>query len=117
MYAWHGVEGYSKFGSYNGNGNADGTFVNCGFKPAFVMTKRSDSTSQWGVWDNKRSTNPNDATSYANTNDADITSEDMDFLSNGFKLRNSNADPANGSGGLYVFMALADIPFKYATAR
>ena len=118
MYCWHSVEGYSKIGTYTGNGNADGAFVYCGFEPAFVMTKRSDSTSQWGMWDNKRSINPNDATLYANTTDADVTSEDMDFLSNGFKLRNSNADPANASGGTYVFIAFSSgTGFKYGNAK
>jgi hypothetical protein len=118
MWCWSEVEGYSKFGSYTGNGNADGTFVHCGFEPAFVMTKRTDSTSQWGIWDNKRSTNPNNATLYANTTDADVTTEPMDFLSNGFKLRNSNADPANASGGVYIFMAFSSgTGFKYGNAN
>jgi len=116
-YLWHSVESYSKISKFVGNGSADGTFVYCGFEPAFVMTKRIDSTSQWGMWDNKRSVNPNDATLYANTDDADVTSEDMDFLSNGFKLRNSNADPANASGGTYIFIAFAKTPFKYATGN
>ena len=118
MYAFHNVEGYSHFGSYTGNGNADGAFCWTGFEPAFVMTKRVDSTSQWGVWDNKRSTNPNNATLYANTTDGEVTTEPMDFLSNGFKLRNSNADPANASGGTYVFMAFSSgTGFKYGTAN
>jgi len=117
-YAFASVDGFSKFGSYTGNGSTDGTFVYCGFEPAFVMTKRNNSTSQWGMWDNKRSVNPNDATLYANTDDADVTSEDMDFLSNGFKLRNSNADPANGSGGTYVFIAFSSgTGFKYGNAN
>ena len=103
--------GYSKFGSYTGNGNADGTFVYTGFKPAFVMVKASSASSyDWIILDNKRDTfNVADASLYANLSNAEATSNDTDFLSNGFKLK-STAAGNNGNGTTYIYMAFAEAP-------
>jgi len=117
-YCFHSVEGYSKVGSYKGNGSADGTFVHTGFRPAWIMTKREDSTSNWLIYDNKR--NPSNLAGTlleANTADADETnSTGIDFLSNGIKMRNTFGG-MNTSGGSYVYLAFAEQPFKFANAR
>ena len=101
--------GYSKFGSYVGNGNADGTFVYTGFKPAFVMFK-GNNTSDWQLWDNKRDTfNPVEKAIHPNANGGASTDQDIDFLSNGFKIR-SNQAHLNGSGVEFIYMAFAEAP-------
>jgi len=105
--------GYSKFNSYVGNGNLDGTFVYTGFKPAFVMIKRSNATNNWIMFDNKRDPH-NEAITvlYANTSDEEDSgtgANDVDFLSNGFKLREDNAE-CNGSGDSYIYMCFAEAP-------
>ena len=108
-------EGFSRFGSYEGNGNADGTFVYCGFRPAFIMTKSLDSTSDWSIFDIKREGyNVDNDELHANDGDAEGTSDMIDIYSNGFKSRIAT-DP--NVAETYVFMAMADNPFKYATAR
>jgi hypothetical protein len=95
--------GYSKFGSYTGNGNADGTFVYTGFKPAFVMVKRTDNTSDWQMQDNKRiGYNINNYRLSANLSAAETTSGVMDLISNGFKFRGT---PMNTNGGTFIYMA------------
>jgi hypothetical protein len=101
--------GYSKFGTYTGNGNADGTFVYTGFKPAWIMIKRTDSTANWRMIDNKRNSyNILPRTLTASQNAAEYTGTDdfgnTDILSNGFKIRTSYAE-ANNSGGSYIYMA------------
>jgi hypothetical protein len=99
--------GYSKFGSYTGNGNADGTFVYTGFKPALVIIKRTDSSSgaNWLLLDSVRSDiNIVNENLFANLNDAETSTERCDFLSNGFKLRQTGTT-VNGSGASYIFMA------------
>ena len=102
--------GYSKFGTYTGNGNADGTFVYTGFKPAFVIQKSSVSTYDWVILDNKRdSFNVVNESLYANLSNAEQTSNDTDFLSNGFKLR-STAAGNNGNGTTFIYMAFAEAP-------
>jgi len=119
MYCFHSVEGYSKFGSYTGNGSADGTFVYTGFRPAFVMIKMTSGTQRWGMTDSARATNnPNFNTLYAEDNLQEYTGNlhDRDYLSNGFKLRNTDTI-FNGSGSTYIYMAFAENPFKYANAR
>jgi len=109
-YFFDEVQGYSKFGSYTGNGSTDGTFVYTGFSPAWVMVKRTDSSNNWHMHDNKRVPfNSNNKTLYANTGDAEGT-EDFDMLSNGFKLRESGGG-YNASGGTYIYMAFAEHPF------
>ena len=116
-YVFAEKKGYSKFGSYTGNGNADGTFVYTGFKPAFLIIKKSSAIEDWGLIDNKRDPN-NDGTSsqlFPNTNGAEDTSNDRaDFLSNGFKLRTSSGQ-WNTSGGTYIYMAFAENPFVTST--
>ena len=110
-YAWSEVQGFSKFGSYTGNGNADGTFIYTGFRPAWVMTKRTDSTSSWHIYDNKRDTYnlvqskavADDAVTYA-------SGTEVDFVSNGVKIRGTGSD-LNASGGSFIFMAFAHSPF------
>jgi hypothetical protein len=112
-YAFAEVEGFSKFGSYTGNGSADGPFVWCGFRPAWVMTKRTDSTSSWFIYDSVRDTdNETYNRLFADLTDAEVTSTavGLDLLSNGFKLRNSNFN-VNASGGSYIFAAFAEHPF------
>jgi hypothetical protein len=116
-YLFAAVAGFSAFGSYTGNGSADGPFVFCGFRPKFVMVKRTDSTSNWSIFDTARdSTNINDTYLAANTSGAEIQPEQgVDMLSNGFKLR-SNGSVTNASGGTFIFMALAESPFKNSLA-
>ena len=109
-YCFAEKKGYSKFGSYTGNGNADGAFVYTGFKPAFVIIKRTDSTNNWKIIDNKRSPfNVVDKTLNADSNGAEGTETNSDFLSNGFKLRR-NGNDVNGSGASYIYMAFAEAP-------
>ena len=119
-YCFHSVDGYSKVGSYTGNGNADGTFVYTGFRPAFTLIKKSSASgSWWEMVDNKRSpTNVMSKTLYANQSDAEYnsTSYNRDFTSNGFKIRNTNAGD-NTSGETYIYIAFAETPFKYSNAR
>ena len=117
-YCFHSVDGYSKVGSYVGNGSTDGTFVFLGFRPSFVLTKESSATSGWNLRDNVRSPdNPVNEVLQADTTGAEMTSNyDVDFLSNGFKLRASASD-SNTSGQTYIFLAFAESPFKFANAR
>lgn len=118
-YCFAGVEGYSKLGSYTGNGDADGAFVYTGFKPAWVITKRTvGGTSNWNIFDNKRpGFNLTNDRLFSNLNYAETESSGtrIDLLSNGFKMRGDNVD-ANGSGSTYVYMAFAETSFKYANA-
>ena len=111
-YCFAEVKGYSKFGEYAGNGNADGTFVYTGFLPAFVMVKRYDGAGQgWNIFDNKR--DPHNVMAQrlvANINAANAAGTYVDFLSNGFKWRINN-NLANGSGNTYIYMAFAESPF------
>ena len=108
-YCFAEKQGFSKVGSYTGNGNADGTFVYTGFKPAFVMFK-GNNTSDWQLWDNKRDTfNPVEKAIHPNANGGASTDQDIDFLSNGFKIR-SNQAHLNGSGVEFIYMAFAEAP-------
>ena len=112
MYAFNSVKGFSKFGSYTGNGNADATFVYTGFKPAFVIIKPSSYSNSWLILDNKRNTfNPTNTRLEADGSGADYSGLDYtDFLSNGFKIRTSNSHP-NNSGGTLIYTAFAESPF------
>ena len=104
--------GFSKFGSYTGNGNADGTFVYTGFKPSWVMIKRYDSgTLDWNMYDNKRlGYNGGDAPLFANLSNAESNDYGrIDLVSNGFKIRTSNDQLAN-NGGSFLYMAFAEAP-------
>jgi hypothetical protein len=113
-YCFADVKGYSKFGSYTGNGSTDGPFIYTGFKPAFLIAKRTDSTSQWVLYDNKRQNNynPQDERAYPNLSDAPGTGRNIDFLSNGIKLRSDATDSSayNISGATYIYMAFAEQP-------
>ena len=116
-YAFHSVEGYSKVGSYTGNGNDDGSFVYLGFRPAFTLVKRIDATENWWLEDDKRNTyNPQDKLLYADGTNAEATEANKDYVSNGMKMRLNNAN-WNASGGTYLYLALAQSPFKTANAR
>ena len=126
MYSFAGVRGASKFGSYEGNGNTNGIFINTGFRPQFFIAKESNATDPWHSWTGisstsganelNKSSQPNDGSQEATDN-----SKDVDFLSNGVKLRTSNAE-INGSGSPYIYMAWAASPLvssnsKAGTAR
>ena len=114
-YCFADVQGYSKFGSYTGNGSTNGTFVYTGFKPAFVMVKRTDSTANWQILDNKRNPyNPCNTALFPDTTDPDTTDYSTDHLSNGFKLRVTTTS-RNGSGATYIYMAFAENPFVTST--
>jgi hypothetical protein len=111
-YCFAEIEGYSKFGSYIGNGSTDGTFVYTGFRPSFVLTKRTDTSGySWGMADSKRSPyNQANEHLFANASDAEYTTLDKkDLLSNGFKQRTNLY--GNLSGGTYIYMAFAEHPF------
>ena len=114
-YCWKEVQGYSKFGSYTGNGNADGPFVYLGFKPSFLVIKNtSDGNDQWIMWDNKRSVfNPADDYLEPSTQAAESADSNwaiVDFVSNGFKLK-SNDISYNQDTYSYIYMAFAEHPF------
>ena len=116
-YCFNSVKGYSKFGSYTGNGNADGPFEHTGFKPAFIIIKQIGSDGEnWWVYDNTRNTT-NLVTKglYPNANNAEVdysgsSQMNLDFVSNGFKLRASDG-ALNGSGSSYIYIAFAENPF------
>jgi len=114
-YCFAEKQGYSKFGTYVGNGDANGPFVYTGFKPAFVLIKRTDSADNWFLYDTKRSPF-NEADEYIRANIANAEGSNnfqIDMLSNGFKTRNSGGfiGALNASGGSYVYMAFAENPF------
>jgi len=117
-YCFAEIEGYSKFGSYTGNGLADGPFVWCGFRPRYALFKYTGGTSNWTILDSSRnSENVADDYLIASGNSAEATGFDaVDFVSNGIKIRYSGTS-INASGGTIVFAAFAESPFKYARAR
>ena len=110
MYAFTNIQGYSKAGIYSGNGDADGAFVYTGFRPAWGLFKRTDSSDNWHIKDNKRDpVNPADARLRVNSSEAEAQDQmEIDFLSNGFKMRDSDAE-ANADG-TYVYLAFAENP-------
>jgi len=120
FYAWKEVQGYSKFGSYKGNGDADGVFVYTGFKPAMIMLKNyANAGYNWWILDNQRSQNiSNPMTHYffpnLNNGGENLTSLPMDFYSNGFKFRTNNTG-INGNGHSYMYYAWAENPFVTST--
>ena len=121
MYAFSEVAGYSKFGQYKGNGSSNGSFVFTGFRPAWVLVKRTDSTENWVLKDSARNTfnnvfsnlNPNNGNSEFGSS-GDVNS--FDFVANGFKIRGSNS-AVNASGGSFVYFCFAESPFKNSRAR
>lgn len=115
-YCWTPIAGYSQFGSYTGNGSTDGAFVYTGFRPKFVMIKRTDTTADWATCDSTRNPyNKVTAILFPNTADAEATADIFQFFSNGFKL-NQTGGGANANGGNYIYMAFASTPFKYSNA-
>ena len=116
-YLFAEIEGYSKFGSYTGNGSSDGPFINCGFKPRWILVKASSAVSQWVVWDTSRNTyNPVSDVLYPNLGNAEgISTLDVDIVSNGFKFREAGG-AGNDPAVVYIFAAFAESPFKYARA-
>ena len=120
-YHFVSIPGYSKFGQYVGNGNTNGPFVNCGFKPAFVIRKKVQGVGAW--WINDIGRTPNNVSKTvlrANQSDAEVTSGDdsysIDILSNGFKVRGVYGE-TNLNNNPFIYMAFAESPFKYANAR
>jgi len=102
--------GYSKFGSYTGNGSNDGTFCYLGFKPALVICKKSSSTGDWELYDNKRNGyNGGNVRIYPNASDAEGGTGRLSLLSNGFKITNSSGN-LNGSGDTFIYLAFAEAP-------
>ena len=113
-YCFAEVKGFSKFGSYTGNGSADGTFVYTGFKPAFVIFKLTSGADSWVIKDNKRdSINQMSKRIFPDLSNAEDSGSggEMDFLSNGFKFRSGSTSLNNGSGSSYIYMAFAENPF------
>jgi hypothetical protein len=121
-YNFHSVDGYSKIGSYTGNSNADGPFIYTGFRPAWLLIKKTSATDDWAIHDNNLAdygvnSNPIDDYLKPNTNGSEFDDgASVDFLSNGFKWR-INSGMRNQSGQTYSYMAFAEQPFKYANAR
>ena len=115
-YCWTPIAGYSAFGSYTGNGSADGPFVYTNFQPKFVLIKASSTTSQWVLWDTARNTyNVTNSILYPNLSAAEA-SFSIDILSNGFKFREVGG-AGNDSGVTYIYAAFATSPFKNSLAR
>ena len=119
-YCWSEIAGFSKFGSYTGNGSADGPFVYLGFRPKFIMYKRTDSSSEWVIEDGSRSPyNLVDTALQPNSANSEATigpGYGIDFLSNGYKIRTAGG-ATNASGGTYIYACFAENPFKNALAR
>ena len=109
-YAFAEKTGYCKIGSYQGNGNDDGTFVYTGFKPAMVIYKKSSGSENWFIHDNKRQGyNPENELLFPDLNNAEATVNRIDLVSNGFKARTSDGG-INADGSTYIFMAFAESP-------
>jgi hypothetical protein len=116
-YCWAEIAGFSKFGSYTGNGSADGPFVYTGFRPKFIIIKCTSNADSWYMLDTSRSTyNATNQRLFANASSAESSGDAMDILSNGFKNRSSTT-LNNLNGGTYIYMAFAENPFKNANAR
>jgi hypothetical protein len=118
-YCWAPVAGYSAFGSYTGNGIVDGPFIYTGFRPRWVLAKRTDAAESWCLQDSSRSpyNSANRNMLFAESADAEYTVGDpTDILSNGFKPRTAGTG-MNASGGTYIYAAFAENPLKYANAR
>ena len=116
-YCFSSVRGYSKMGAYTGNGNADGPFVYTGFRPAWLMIKKTSGTGDWVIFDSVRSpSNVTKKTLLADTTAVEGNVSDIDILSNGFKLGYTDSD-TNSSGGTYVYMAFAEFPFVSSNSK
>ena len=109
-YVWAGTEGFSKFSSYLGNGNADGAFLYTGFRPAYVLVKKTNGTGSWWMFDNKRlGYNPANNRLYADDNAVGATATVIDLVSNGFKFRTTDGD-LNGDGNNIIYAAFSEFP-------
>jgi hypothetical protein len=119
-YCFAPVAGYSAFGSYTGNGSSDGPMIYTGFRPKYIIFKGSSNSGRdWGIQDSARETynDGNRTIVWANVSDAELTDAfPLDFLSNGFKIRNSGTG-GNGNGETYIYAAFAEVPTKFALAR
>jgi hypothetical protein len=121
-YCFSEVAGYSKFGSYTGNGNTNGPYVFTGFRPALIISKTTNHSDGWQIWDNKRDPHNlmhhrlHPEASQVESTSVNSASSQLDFYSNGFKWRGSSND-TNGSGDTYIYLAFAESPFKYSRAR
>jgi hypothetical protein len=118
-YCWTPIAGYSAFGSYTGNGSADGPFVYTGFRPKYIMMKDISAAGSWIIQDSVRNPyNPSDTFLQANTSSADYTysGANIDFVANGFKIRGTDGD-RNFNGYTYIYIAFAENPLKNALAR
>jgi hypothetical protein len=116
-YCWAEIAGFSKFGSYTGNGSSDGPFVYTGFRPKYIMIKKTSATNDWFVLDTSRSPyNVCAQVLYPNDTYVEDNGTNIDILSNGFKCRNT-ASGTNASSATYIYMAFAENPYKYSLAR
>tara|TARA_R110000868_G_scaffold129317_2_gene337926 strand:- start:414 stop:1490 length:1077 start_codon:yes stop_codon:yes gene_type:complete len=117
-YCWAPVAGYSAFGSYTGNGSADGTFIYTGFRPRWLMIKEiTVGGTPWMVWDSSRDTyNPEAARLVPNTSDAEVSVSIGDFVSNGIKIRQTGTS-YNATGSTYIYACFAENPLRYSNAR
>jgi hypothetical protein len=117
-YCFSEVAGYSKIGSYTGNGAADGPFVYLGFRPRFMLIKRTDAVENWTIWDSTRNTyNATTYELYPNLGIAEATGGGLAFLSNGVKVTSVPGTNYNVNTATYIFMAFAENPFKNSLAR
>ena len=122
-YCFADVDGYSKVGSYTGNGSTDGTFVYTGFRPAYVMIKDSGNAEQWWIFDSTRDVDNvahhrlgADGSGTEGTNIAGAA-DNIDFVSNGIKIRSNGGSVGGNTGSTYIFIAFAESPFKHTNAR
>ena len=119
-YCFHSVDGYSKVGSWIGNDSTDGTFVHCGFSPKYIMLKSASAAQPWHILDDERSTyNVVDDYLQADSTAVEVVSHSsfkVDMLSNGFKIRCTDGS-VNTLNDTYIFIAFAEYPAKYTTAR
>jgi hypothetical protein len=116
-YCFDSIAGFSAFGSYTGNGSTDGPFIYTGFRPRFILWKRSDGAESWWINDTSRlGYNGANRALFPNASSAENTANNIDILSNGFKIRGSGGE-VNASGGTYIYACFAENPFKNALAR
>jgi hypothetical protein len=116
-YCWAEIAGFSKFSSYTGNSSSDGVFVYLGFRPKYLMIKRTDAANSWYIYDSSRNPyNTSKLVIFAELSSAEATSttSDIDLVSNGFKIRGADSGI---NVGTYIYMAFAENPFKNANAR
>jgi hypothetical protein len=122
-YLWTDIPGYSRFGTYTGNGNANGPFVHLGFKPAWLLIKNITSNEQWAVMDSERPTPGNNNTGNfiplqsTGSEDTNASFHQIDKLGNGFKIRGAAQELINSNGHTYIYAAFAESPFKYSLGK